>query len=90
MDINMQLVLDILQGTVNVSVIATLVTGILGRIFPDEKVKSVSYSFGSFLSRWGVRTFNVEVWDKIEKNIIHTFDNMNSAFGSGLRSDNKE
>lgn len=86
----MELALDILQGVVNAGAGAMLVTAILGKVFPDEKVNSFAFNLGAGLSKWGIRTFNVATWNVIEKHLIHTFDNINSGLGAGLRSDNKE
>lgn len=86
----MDLTLDILQVAVNVAAGATAITVLLGRILPDEKVRSFFFSLGSSLSRWGSRTFTLATWNAVEKHIIHVFDVITSAFGAGLRSDNKE
>jgi len=86
----MEQALEVLQITVNAGAGAMLVTAILGKIFPDDRVNGFFFSLGAGLSKWGIRTFNVATWNTIEKHIIHTFDNINSGFGSGLRSDNKE
>lgn len=86
----MDLALDILQGVINAGAGAMLVTAIVGKIFPDEKVNGFAFKMGAGLSKWGIRTFTLASWNAIEKHIIHTFDNINSGFGAGLRSDNKE
>lgn len=86
----MELTLDILQGLVNVGAASVAAVLILGRIFPDEKVSAAAFKAGAALSKWGIRALNVASWNAIETHIIRVFDTVNSGFGAGLRSDNKE
>ena len=86
----METALDILQVVVNVSAGATAVTVLLGRLLPDEKVRSFFFTLGSKLSQWGSKTFTLATWNAVEKHIIHVFDVITSSFGAGLRSDNEE
>ena len=86
----MEQTLEILQYVINAGAGAMVLTAILGKIFPSEKVTGFAFSVGAGLSKWGIRTFNVATWNVIEKHIIATFNNLTAGFSAGLRSDNED